>query len=287
MNTLSHSFRAVLTCSAVLGLLLLLMMVGTEALAQNLEGLKLEKDAKSLGDVESFTFSYKDKKEQEPIKGILLKPAGKGPFPAVVVNHGGGGSARAFGLPNGIILAKAGYVAIACDYTHSIYKRAKVDPANTTPNTVWNNAENRRRALACIEILQSLPEVDQRKIAMYGNSMGAMLTIVMCQETDKIKAAAITAGGVGGGVRAPVEGVARIKIPFMILHGEQDALVPPEHPRTLKELLDKQGTVAELKMFPGVGHDLVRVKSDEVFALITAFFAKQLGVKAAATTASP
>ena len=64
MNTLSHSFRAVLTCSAVLGLQLLLMMVGTEALAQNLEGLKLEKDPVSRGDEESYTFSYEEKRSR-------------------------------------------------------------------------------------------------------------------------------------------------------------------------------------------------------------------------------
>ncbi len=254
------------------------------AQGEPLKGLTLKPLAAQPPNAEGLAvFDFVLTREDTKVEGVLIKPVGKGPFPAVVVNHGAGGNARGFGMPYCIRFAKAGYVAIACDYTHSMFRGG----ASATGGSPWNTAENRRRALACIEILQSLPEVDKRKIAMYGNSMGAFLTVVMCQETDKIKAAAITAGGIGaGGIQPLAENVSRIKAPFLILQGEQDNVVRPESAKNLKELLDKQGTIAELKMFPGVGHGVIREKTDEVFALCLPFFAKHLGAAPSATQTS-
>src|SRR4051812_6163353 len=47
------------------------------------------------------------------VKGIFLKPSGKGPFPAILISHGLGGNARGFGLPKAKDFVKLGYVCIA------------------------------------------------------------------------------------------------------------------------------------------------------------------------------
>ena len=53
------------------------------------------------------------------LRGILMKPPGSGPFPAVVISHGYGGSARQFSTGMGREMRGWGLVAIATDYTHA------------------------------------------------------------------------------------------------------------------------------------------------------------------------
>src|SRR5262245_1630415 len=62
-------------------------------------------------------FTYDDGKLS--FKGIIVKPAGKGPFAGVVVSHGMGGNGERFGSPKAKEFAKWGFVTIAPDYTHS------------------------------------------------------------------------------------------------------------------------------------------------------------------------
>lgn len=242
---------------------------GTPGRQPSLKGLKLEKDGRAAGDLESYRFSYPFQKDKEPIQGLLLKPAGNGPFPAVVVNHGAGAHAEAFGRPFGQIFAAKGYVAIACDLTHA---RRGGDP-----NTFAGSPENAERILACVSILEGLAYVDPQKLCMYGNSMGAYATVGTCTQTDKIKAAAITAGGVGsrGGLDT-TKNAAKIRAAFIILHGSDDKAVSVDRAKNFKAAMDKHGKTAELKIFDGIGHQLCREKQGEVFELILAFFDKQL-----------
>ena len=53
------------------------------------------------------------------MNGILLKPQGKGPFPAVLISHGLGGSAESFGMNKAREMVQWGYVCIAPNYTHN------------------------------------------------------------------------------------------------------------------------------------------------------------------------
>lgn len=56
-------------------------------------------------------WTYTDDKLE--ISGILLKPDGKGPFPAIVISHGLGGSARRFALPKARQWVQRGFVCLA------------------------------------------------------------------------------------------------------------------------------------------------------------------------------
>src|SRR4249919_2480287 len=47
------------------------------------------------------------------LQGILLKPRGRGPFPAVVLSHGAGGSADSYGQEVGKLMRTWGLVCIA------------------------------------------------------------------------------------------------------------------------------------------------------------------------------
>jgi dienelactone hydrolase len=260
-----------------LALLLLSAAAGTAT--DSLPGFKLE----------GTKWTYE--KGSLSMKGILLKPDGEGPFPAILISHGGGGNAEGFGMLKAREFVKMGLVCIAPDYTYAgaIGAGAKKGGKKGVPGQKSATAadeqkrleaghENLERAAMCLDILQSLASVDAHRLAAYGNSMGAFVTVALsAKESKRLKAAAITAGGIGSS-NAPAsesEGTAaRIRVPLCILHGASDTTVPPASSARLKEILDSNQVPNERHLFEGVGHNLNSEKAAEVFALIKAWYTK-------------
>jgi dienelactone hydrolase len=222
----------------------------------------------------------------QPLSGLLLKPAGSGPFPAIVLSHGLGGNALEMMSVKGREMVQWGLLCIATDYSHA--GKGGGGPAAARGrftgvdfSQAGARPENIRRALACVEILSQMKDVDQRRIAAYGHSMGAFVTIALAAAaSDKITAAAITAGGVitekYRASAAPTADVAaQIRVPFLILHGMADTTVLPESSEVLKQMLDKNTVPNERRMFEGVGHNLPNQNnSAEVYRLMRDWFTK-------------
>jgi dienelactone hydrolase len=243
-------------------------------------------------------WTYRD--GRTTMEGILMKPEGEGPFPALLVSHGRGGNAQGFGTVKAREFVKMGFVCIAPTYTH-----AGPDPAARagtrgeaperkgraaaggksgalpagapgSPDGPGASDENLRRAARCLDILASLPYVDAGRLAAYGNSMGAFVTVgLSAQQPSRLKAAAITAGGVWGRAGSAAEAQARAaRVPLCILHGSSDTTVPPESSARLKALLDANNVPNERHVFEGIGHNLHQQKADEVNRHIRAWFTR-------------
>ncbi|WP_342117706.1 alpha/beta hydrolase family protein [Pseudoduganella sp. OTU4001] len=77
---------------------------------------------------------------------------------------------------------------------------------------------------------------------------------------------------------SPLQHVARIKAPLMLLHGENDRRVPFEHGRRMAEALRKHGKVHEWHDIPQEGHGLRYVRSQMIYhANVLGFLATHLG----------
>ena len=250
MRTLSPWLAGVVTC---LGLAL------APARAEPLPGFKLD----------GARWTYQD--EQLKMQGGFLKPEGNGPFPAIVISHGLGGGPDGFSMPKAREFVKWGFVCIAPEYTHA--------KGGDDRKTFGASPDNLRRATKCLDILASLPYVDQKRICAYGNSMGAFVTIGLAATApDRLAAAAITAGGVApkAGFPAPAtEEAAKVRTPFCILHGTTDTTVRPEMSATFKEVLDKNKVPSVRTVFEGVGHNLHQEKAKEVYQHLQDWFRKQ------------
>lgn len=205
------------------------------------------------------------------MSGILLKPEGKGPFPAVLISHGLGGNAESFGRNKAREMVGWGMVCIAPDYTHA---GAAADRA-----LFGASEENIKRAKTCLEILRGMPEVDGKRIAAYGHSMGGFVTIGLAgAAADSLKATAISGSGIAprAGYPAPSPEVAdKVRTPFLILHGSKDTTVRPEQSAALKEILDRNKVPNDRVVYEGEGHPIDQSKRAEVFARLRQWFTTQ------------
>ena len=260
-----------------------LTVAGQEAQTPKIEGFKLSG--------EQWTCMADGK----PLSGMLLKPEGAGPFPAIVLSHGLGGNAQMMMRTRGSELVKWGFVCIATDYTHAGKGGGGRggDRSGVDFSQAGARPENIRRGLACLEILRQMKVVDPKRIALYGHSMGAFVTIALAAAaSDKIAAAAITSGGVqtakGSTAAAPTMNVAaQVRVPFLILQGEKDTTVPPESSELYKQELDKNNVPNERQVFGGVGHSVPTERTDEVDRLMRDWFTKHGVLSAAADAARP
>jgi len=224
----------------------------------NLAGLRLDGER----------WAYRD--GDFAMEGILLKPQGNGPFPAVLISHGLGGSAQSFGMMKAREMVQWGMVCIAPDYAHA---------GRAGDRTLFGaSAENIRRANACLDLLRAMPEVDATRLAAYGHSMGGFVTIGLASADEgAVKVAAITGSGVApqDGFPAPSARAAeKIRTPFLILHGANDTTVRPEQSAALQQALDRNKVPNERIVAEGHGHPLDQTMRDEVFRRIREWFQK-------------
>jgi dienelactone hydrolase len=125
-------------------------------------------------------------------------PEGKGPFPALVLVHGGGGKAFANWAEH---WANRGYVAISMDL-------AGCGPAGPLPDGGPDQMDNTKfrpfseadatnmwtyhavaDAIRAHSLLLSLPEVDKRRTGVTGNSWGGYLTCIIAGVDHRFKVA--------------------------------------------------------------------------------------------------
>jgi dienelactone hydrolase len=165
------------------------------------------------------------------LQGVLLKPRGRGPFPAVVLSHGAGGNAQSYGRALGRTMRGWGLVCIAPNYTHA---RGTSLGAPGTRLQAGASVANAFRAHAAVTVLARLGYVDVRRVAAHGHSMGAFVTTAfVAAYPGDVRAASHTSGGVlldlihRPGMPAPsVAEARRIQTPYQWHHGLLDYAVP-------------------------------------------------------------
>jgi dipeptidyl aminopeptidase/acylaminoacyl peptidase len=127
------------------------------------------------------------------ISGVLLRPTGEGPFPAVVLNHGyiepsayrpGQGLAREQDR-----LARAGFVVLHTDYRGHASSDEPVDDFDRESRLGYT-----RDAIHAVLALEREPYVDPGRMAMLGRSMGGGVTLnALVTYPDLVEAAVVYA----------------------------------------------------------------------------------------------
>jgi dienelactone hydrolase len=132
---------------------------------------------------------------EERVPGFLVKPPGKGPYPAVIYLHGQGGD-RFELLQSAAWIAARGAVALTVESPYSPNREIELGPGveglrKERDRTVMGVVELRR----AVDYLQSLPQVDDERIGFVGYSAGARSGAILAGVEPRIKAFVLMSGG--------------------------------------------------------------------------------------------
>jgi dienelactone hydrolase len=210
------------------------------------------------------------------LKGVVYRPVGKGPFPAVVYNHGSAAgmlSQSAFDTL-GPVFARRGWVffgpyrrgqglsASACAYIGDEIKAAtKVGGLNAGAATMVRLLANDHLndQLAALAWLRTRAFVDRKRVAVAGTSFGGILTVLGAEHASYC-AAVDAAGGAQSWTDAPqlqtvmTDAVRNSRAPIFFMQAANDYDLSPS--RVLAAAMKDAGKEFEVKIYPAFGESV-------------------------------
>jgi dienelactone hydrolase len=210
------------------------------------------------------------------LRAQLWRPQGRGPFPAVLFNHGSYSSKVPMGPDEapalGQVFARHGYLflflhrqGIGLSDGQGTADGVLMDRAFASEGQEGRNRvqlqllenDEMNEALAALAFLRSLPEVDAQRIAVAGHSFGGSLTLLLAARDSTPRAAVVYAGAAYSWERSPalrerlLAAAGKIAAPVLFMHAANDYSTASG--KALADEMQRLGKSHELKMYPAVG----------------------------------
>jgi dienelactone hydrolase len=195
------------------------------------------------------------------IQAYLYRPAGVGPFPVMVYNHGSRATQERELRPSeyiGQAFTRAGYVVLVTErrgYGRSDGPSMAEEIGNEQgPRLIARLRAESDDVIAALDFLRAQPFVDTRRAAVMGWSLGGIVTMLTIARTDSFRAAVDQAGGAldwnrSAAVRQALEEAARqARAPVLLLDAANDATTDAIT-RLDRVLADRQWP-HEMKIYP-------------------------------------
>jgi len=214
------------------------------------------------------------------VHGWVLKPAGTGPFPVVLMVHGGPFAQYGWTLfDEAQVYVGAGYAVVMGN------PRGSAGYGERHGRAIVGDFGNldAKDVLALLDAALADPELDGDRIGVMGGSYGGYMTSWLVAHSDRFRAAiserACNAFDSFEGssdigwlfvshyngtdpervlAQSPLTHVDRIRTPMLLIHSEHDWRCPVEQAQRLFVALKQRKVEAELLLFPGEGHELSR-----------------------------
>jgi dipeptidyl aminopeptidase/acylaminoacyl peptidase len=216
-----------------------------------------------------------------PVHGWVVRPAGEGPHPVLLLIHGGPFTQYGWRLfDEAQVYAGAGYAVVmgnprgSCGYGEA-HGRAVIGNVGEV---------SAADLLALLDAALSSPDLDRSRVGVLGGSHGGFMTTWLAAHHGARFRAAVSeravnaidsfAGSSDIGwffadalYGADPEAVVRqspltyahlIDVPLLIIHSEHDWRCPVEQAQRLFVALKRRGAETEMLVFPGEGHELSR-----------------------------
>ncbi len=193
------------------------------------------------------------------VKGHLARPAGKGPWPAVIViQEWWGLDAQTKSIADRF--AKEGYLAFAPDLYHG--ELAQLGDGDTAMKLVQKYGPTAPADLESLfDALKSNPDCSG-KVGSVGFCFGGRmsLTLGMNRPVNAI------CTFYGGGMQTIFDQLrVKLKTPVLGLFGDADQSIPVGTVEEFKKLLDEAGVEHEVIMYPNSGHAFFRDSDPHVY----------------------
>ena len=214
------------------------------------------------------------------LKGYLWKPAGPGPFPAVLFNHGSGTDAvHTAGMTVNEaaeklapLFVKHGYALLfpcrrgqglsadQAPFMRDLLKHeeeAKGEEARAHLQFDLMSTEQLDDVLASLAFLKNVPGIDPHRIAVAGHSFGGQLTLLAAERDLSVRAAVTFGAAAESWDRSPelrerlLTAIRKTDAPIMLIHAENDYSTTAG--RDLAAALEHLHKPHLLKIYPPVG----------------------------------
>ena len=242
-----------------------------------ISGRKPYLEYEQLANVEYITYKARDGKN---ITGYVTIPQGDGPFPLVVMPHGGPFVDETIDRFDewAQMLANNGYMVLQPQYRGSkkyglaFYKSAFID-GSEAGRAMQDDKDDGALHL----VKQGL--ADPNRMAMFGWSYGGYAALIAASREEQIYQCVIAGAAVTDmkmqfnyyryqvrgaqrveqdsyrdGAINPINEVEKINIPLLIVHGDSDQRVPPEHFEKYVDELDRAGVSYKQLLLEGADH---------------------------------
>ena len=202
-----------------------------------------------------------------PLVGFFFKPAGKGPFPAVVMMHGCGGAYARHGALNarhlmwGEYLAEHGYGALMLD---SFTSRGIKDLCTQKfSDRTLKEGDRVGDAYAALRFLRGQIDVDGKRIGILGWSHGGGSVLATISKPPKSGSESERDEGFAAAVSFYPGCTSKAKAadkfhpyaPLLLLIGEADDWTPAEPCKTLTTSVAGRGEPMRIVTYPDTYHD--------------------------------
>ena len=244
------------------------------------------------------------------LKGYLWKPPGRGPFPAVLFNHGSGGndSMQTSGMPisqaAGVlapIFLKHGYAffypcrrghglsADRGEFIQDVLKRQEAAGIEARQKLQFElmTGPHLDDTLAAFSFLKTVPEIDTHRIAIVGHSFGGQLALLDAERERNLSAVVTFGAAANSWDKSPelrerlLAAVTKARSPIMLIPAANDYSTTPG--RKLAAELERIQKPHILKIYPAVGrtsdegHNAVYTASGIWEADVFAFLDQNVG----------
>jgi dienelactone hydrolase len=215
------------------------------------------------------------------LHALIWRPQGRGPFPAILFNHGSGRSHEELDRLGpyegqaetlGPVFARHGYVFLFL-FRQGVglsadQGKSAVDLMNAEFAARGQEARNRLQlellegrelsdAVAGLAFLRGLPDVDSHRVGIVSHSFGGSLTILQAEKEPDLRAVVIFSGAGYSWDRSPelrarlLEAVAKFRTPVFFIHAANDYSL--NLGKELDAHLAKLGKSHRLKIYPPIG----------------------------------
>jgi carboxymethylenebutenolidase len=192
------------------------------------------------------------KSGSDTVHGILYAPAGKGPFPGIVVIH------EWWGLNDWVKeqaskLSDQGYVTLAID----LYRGKVATTPNEAHEFMGGVPQDRanRDLEAAFNYLQSQSNVKKDRIGAIGWCMGGGYSLGLALEEPRLAADVINYGVYDyASLAKDPAAIKKINAPIIGFFGAQDRGIPTDDLKKFWDQLSKLGKKADFSIYPDAGH---------------------------------
>ncbi len=195
--------------------------------------------------VEGKSVSYKS--GDETVHATLYRPAGKGPFPALMVIH------EWWGLNDWVKeqaskFADEGYVALAID----LYRGKVADNPDLAHELMRGVPEDRakRDLRAAYDFLAAQADVRKDRLGAIGWCMGGGYALDVALAEPHLAADVINYGHLA----TDPDELKKIQAPILGLFGGQDRGITPEDVKKFQQAMETLGKKIEVKIYSDAGH---------------------------------